>query len=63
VEGDHVKMIPVKRGISDDKYAEIIEGLSEGQEVVFGGYKAVSRELEDGKKFQKGAVLETKEKK
>jgi HlyD family secretion protein len=50
VEGDHVKMIPVKRGISDDNYVEITEGLKEGQEVVSGGYKAINRDLEEGKK-------------
>jgi HlyD family secretion protein len=53
-EGDVVKMVPVKSGISDDDYMEIIEGLKEGQEVVSGGYKAVSRELEDGKKVRIG---------
>jgi len=50
VEGDHVKQVPVKRGISDDNYVEITEGLKEGQEVVSGGYKAINRELEEGKK-------------
>ena len=51
VEGDHVKMVPVKRGISDDNYVEIMEGLHEGQEVVSGGYKAINRDLaDDGKK-------------
>lgn len=54
MEGDHVKMVPVKIGISDDDYWEITEGLTEGQEVVSGGYKAISRELEDGKKIRKG---------
>ncbi len=53
VEGDHVKQVPVKIGISDDNYWEITTGLSEGQEIVAGGYKAVSRELEDGKKVRK----------
>ena len=57
VEGDHVKMVPVKIGISDDSHMEIIEGLSEGQEVVSAGYKAISRELEDGKKIKKGMVI------
>jgi HlyD family secretion protein len=51
---DTVKMTPVKRGISDDNYTEITEGLEEGQEVVSGGYKAISRELEDGKKVKLG---------
>jgi HlyD family secretion protein len=51
VEGDHVKMVPVKRGISDDNYVEIVEGLQEGQEVVSGGYKAINRDLADGTKI------------
>jgi len=54
VEGDHVKQMPVKIGISDSDYWEITDGLKEGQEVVSGGYKAVNRELEDGKKIRKG---------
>src|SRR5258706_9792966 len=47
---DTVKMVEVKRGISDEEYVEIIEGLREGQTVISGGYKAINRELEDGKK-------------
>ena len=58
LEGDHVKMAPVKIGISDDAHWEVIEGLKEGQEVISGGYKAISRELEDGKKVKKGKVQE-----
>jgi HlyD family secretion protein len=56
MEGDQAKMVPVKIGISDDNYWEILEGLTEGQEVITGGYKAVSRELEDGKKVRKGTL-------
>ena len=52
--GDGVRSVPVKRGISDENYSEIIEGLEEGQEVVSGGYKAISRDLEDGKKIKRG---------
>jgi HlyD family secretion protein len=51
VEGDHVKMNPVKRGISDDNYVEILEGLHEAQEVVSGGYKAINRDLADDTKI------------
>jgi HlyD family secretion protein len=51
---EFVKMKPVKRGISDDSHVEIIEGLEEGQEVVSGSYKAINRELEDGRKIKKG---------
>ena len=53
-ENERAKMVPVKRGISDDAYMEITEGLQEGQEVVSGGYKAISRDLEDGKKVRIG---------
>ena len=34
-------MFPVKRGISDDAYVEITEGLEAGAEVISGGYKAI----------------------
>jgi HlyD family secretion protein len=54
MEGDHAKMVPVKVGIFDDTRWEITDGLQEGQEVISGGYKAISRELEDGKKVKKG---------
>jgi HlyD family secretion protein len=53
-EGDHVKMVPVKHGIGDDMYYEITEGVKEGQEVISGGYRAISRDLEDGKKVKIG---------
>ena len=53
VEHGTVKMLEVSRGISDDAYVEITSGLKEGQEVVSGGYKAINRELEDGKKIKK----------
>jgi HlyD family secretion protein len=47
-------MLPVKTGISDDSYIEIISGVTENQEIIIGGYKALSRELEDGKKVKIG---------
>jgi len=53
VKGDRVKQVPVKIGISDDNYWEITEGLSEGDEIVSGGYHAISHDLEDGKKIIK----------
>jgi HlyD family secretion protein len=51
---ERAKMAPVKIGISDDSYWEILEGIQEGQDVVSGGFRAISRELEDGKKVKKG---------
>jgi HlyD family secretion protein len=53
-DGDHAKMVPVKHGIGDDMYYEITEGVKEGQEVISGGYRAISRDLEDGKKVKIG---------
>jgi HlyD family secretion protein len=63
VDGDRVKMVPVKRGISDDNYVEITDGLKEEQTVVSGGYKAINRELEDGKQIIIGDVKKEGEKK
>jgi len=54
VNDERAKMMPVKIGVGDDDYWEITEGLQEGQEIVSGGYKAINRELEDGKKIRKG---------
>ena len=42
------KMVVVETGISDDNYLEIKSGLSEGDVVISGSYRAISRELEDG---------------
>jgi HlyD family secretion protein len=53
VENDRAKMVPVERGISDDSYTEIIQGVAEGQDVISGGYKAISRDLEDGKRIRR----------
>jgi HlyD family secretion protein len=57
VEGDHVKAVPVKRGIEDDNYVEIVSGLKEGDEVVSGGSKAINRDLQDGSKIKTGAAV------
>ena len=59
VEGDHVKVVPVKIGISDDNFWEVTDGLKEGDEIVVGGYGAISRELDDGKKIVKGTAAVT----
>ncbi|HEV2691982.1 MAG TPA: efflux RND transporter periplasmic adaptor subunit [Verrucomicrobiae bacterium] len=55
LDGDHVKTVPVKIGISDDNFWEISDGLKEGDEIVTGGYRAISRDLDDGKKIKKGS--------
>jgi HlyD family secretion protein len=56
VEGDHVKTVPVKIGIFDDDYYEITDGLKEGDEIVTGGYHAISHDLDDGKRIVKGTA-------
>jgi HlyD family secretion protein len=63
VDGNRVKSTPVKIGICDDSYWEITEGLTEGQEIVSGGYRAISRDLNDGKKIKKGAATDEAPKK
>ncbi|MEO8350279.1 MAG: efflux RND transporter periplasmic adaptor subunit [Chthoniobacteraceae bacterium] len=54
IESDQAKMIPVETGISDNDFFEIVSGVSEGQEIISGGYKAISRDLVDGKKVKIG---------
>ncbi len=62
LDGERAKMVPVKIGISDDNYWEITGGVSEGQEVISGGYRAISRDLEDSKKIKKGPPPSEKDK-
>ena len=61
VEGDHVKTVPVKIGISDDNYWEITDGLKAGEEIVTGGFHAISHDLNDGKKIVQTANTAEKE--
>jgi HlyD family secretion protein len=56
IDGDHVKTVPVKIGISDDNFWEITDGLKEGDEIVVGSFHAVTRDLDDGKKVKKTGV-------
>ncbi|KXK51771.1 MAG: efflux RND transporter periplasmic adaptor subunit [Chlorobi bacterium] len=50
--GDTVVARKVEYGIRDDQYYEIKSGLNEGEEVVSGGYKAISKDLENGSKVR-----------
>jgi HlyD family secretion protein len=54
VEGDRVKVVAVKIGICDDNYWEITDGLTNDQEIVSGGYRAIGRDLQDGSKIHVG---------
>jgi HlyD family secretion protein len=62
VVGDHVKAVPVKIGICDDNYWEITSGLTNGEEIVSGGYRAISRDLKDGARIKKGSPAAEAEK-
>jgi HlyD family secretion protein len=48
VEGGRAIAKQVKTGIQSDELIEIVEGLEEGEEVVTGSYRAISRDLENG---------------
>ncbi len=43
------KMVEVKTGISDDSYIEIQSGLKGDEDVVSGPYRAISKDLDEGK--------------
>lgn len=47
-DGGVAKKVPVKTGISDYEYIQILEGLEPGQEVVAGPYLVVSKRLSEG---------------
>lgn len=48
VNDGKAKMVPVKRGISDDNFVEITSGVNLNDEVISGSYKAINKDLEDG---------------
>ncbi|MCB9285254.1 MAG: HlyD family secretion protein [Lewinellaceae bacterium] len=48
VEADTVRLVPVKTGIQDDTYIQVLTGLEGGEKVVTGPYSAISRKLEGG---------------
>lgn len=49
--GDSAVARPVETGIRDDQYIQIKSGVSIGDTVVSGSYKAISKDLEDGAKI------------
>ncbi len=48
VDGDKAAMKPVKAGIQDNEYIEILEGLNNEDMVVIAPYSAISKDLSDG---------------
>jgi HlyD family secretion protein len=51
-DGKAVQMA-VTSGVQDSQYIEILEGLEEGDEVITGPYRVVSRNLQDGDHVEK----------
>jgi HlyD family secretion protein len=49
VEGGVAKVRPVETGLASESEIEIVSGLKEGERVVEGPYRILSRELADGK--------------
>jgi len=50
--GDSVAMRPVETGLRDNQYIEITKGLREGEVVISGTYKAISKDLQAGSKVK-----------
>lgn len=48
LSGNKAKITPVKTGIQDDRYIQILSGLSEGDEVITAPFDAVSQKLMNG---------------
>lgn len=61
MEADTARKVNVVTGIQDNEYIQIVEGLTEGQEVITGPYSIVSRELSNGIKVQRKEEGEKKE--
>ncbi|MGH7680413.1 MAG: efflux RND transporter periplasmic adaptor subunit [Candidatus Eiseniibacteriota bacterium] len=48
IEGQRAVAKQVKTGIQSDELIEIVDGLKEGDQVVSGSYRAISKDLENG---------------
>ena len=46
-------LTPVKTGIQDNMYIQILKGLEEGQEVITAPYRAISKQLKNGDEVEK----------
>lgn len=52
-EGDNARIRAIKTGIQDNTYIEVLEGLDEGQEVITGPYRVVSKTLRNGEHIKR----------
>lgn len=64
-EGDNARIRAIKTGIQDNTYIEVLEGLDEGQEVITGPYRVVSKTLRNGeyiKRVEESKLFKTDKK-
>jgi HlyD family secretion protein len=61
--GEKSSIRKVKTGVQDDKYIQVLEGISEGDEVISGPYSTISKTLKHGEKVSKVNKEELFEKK
>ncbi len=61
VEDHKAEIAEVETGIQDDQYIQILSGLDEGQTVVTGPYRAISKTLDKGDAVEKEKKKEKKE--
>ncbi len=52
VDGSEASMVEVETGISDDTHVHVESGIEDGETVVIGPYRVVSRTLEDGEEVE-----------
>jgi HlyD family secretion protein len=48
VDGEKASIREVKTGVQDNTYIEILEGINEGDEIITGPYRVVSKSLRNG---------------
>ncbi len=54
----YAQIRPVTVGISSDTHYEVLSGLSEGEEIVVGSYRAISRELKHNSEVKVGDAFQ-----
>lgn len=52
VEGDEAHARQVKTGIQSETHIEIVEGISEGESIVVGNFRAIAQDLQNGSKVK-----------
>ncbi len=55
VENGTARIRPVETGLASDTEIEIVSGLKEGEKIVEGPYRVLSRELAEGKRITEEA--------